>query len=142
MKRTSCRFCAVCVAVWVVLALSWQVRLGHTENRDSVDLQHEIDQQMTKGWVDAITEQDAVIDDLSYPLASLKVYDLKGFAKEKSSLTPGRYVAFIRDDKETRVYLLEGKGERPQSVDLPTPVGAEKKKDSSPLKKVDGVWKN
>jgi|GEM_PF-4436949 len=142
MKKTGCQFRVVCVATWIVLALSWQVPLTYGEDVVSLDLQHEIELQMTKGWVDSIGEQHIIIDDMSYSLASLKVYDLKGFAKEKSSLTPGRYVAFIRDDKETRVYLLEGKGERPQSVDLPTPVSAEKKKDTSTLKKVDGVWKN
>ncbi|WP_319585229.1 hypothetical protein [uncultured Desulfobulbus sp.] len=142
MRKISFQLCAACVAAGFLLAVSWQLRIAAAEDAMPSDLQHEIEFQMTKGWVDAVSEQGVVIDDMSHSLSSLKVFDHKGLAKERSSLKPGQYVAFIREEDGTRVYLLEGKGDRPEPTELSTSSRTVETKKEPSVRKVDGVWKN
>jgi hypothetical protein len=142
MKKNSFQLCTAGALAGFLLVMSWQVRIAEAEEAISPDLQHEIDFQMTKGWIDAVSEQEVVIDDMSHSHSSLKVFDHKGLAKEKSSLKPGQFVAFVREEGGTRVYLLEGKGQRPERPELSTSSQTVERKKEPVVQKVDGVWKN
>lgn len=112
------------------------------ESPTAETLTAEITSRMAKGWVDAVDEHSIVIDDMSFRRATLKVYDMKGLAKDVSSLAPGRYVAFRREEGKAVVYLIEGKGERPRPQDEMLSPSQGKSKDNQNVKKIDGVWKN
>lgn len=144
MKIISFRWFVVCIATaGTVLILSYPATPAEEVVQSVTDLQDQVELQMNKGWVDSVGENDVVIDDMSHPFSSLKVYDQKGFAKENSSLTPGRYVAFKREEGWTKVYLLDESGERPKLPDMTprTPTSTTEKNETL-IRHVDGVWKN
>lgn len=96
---------------------------------------------MQKGWVDALSEDMIVIDDLSSPLSSVTIYDQNGFIRRPSSLTVGQYIAFKRKSGKTVIHLLSEQVERPGSsrqASQSRNSGEEKKT----IQQVDGVWKN
>lgn len=134
------------VAVFIVG--SWRIPGASAENKrhESVDSHGriKIPAQMNRGWIDAIKGNEIVIDDLTYPVATMKIYDEKGFAKGKTSLIVGQHVAFKKEEKGgTVVYLLSGKGNRPQKIDASIVPAVRVSKDKkNPIHRVDGVWKN
>jgi hypothetical protein len=134
------------VAVFIVG--SWRVSGASAENKrhEIVDSRGRIKvpAQMNRGWIDAVKGHEIVIDDLTYPVATMKIYDEKGFSKGKTSLIVGQHVAFAKEEKGgTVVYLLRGKGNRPQKIDVSIVPAAPVSKDKKiPIRRVDGVWKN
>nr|WP_321467069.1 hypothetical protein [uncultured Desulfobulbus sp.] len=98
---------------------------------------------MNKGWVDSITADGIVIDDIYVPLSSVKLYDQGGFLKDISSLRVGEYVAFQRDGERMEIHQVDEVGERPGE----TATSVQKSSGSAPpsdkvIRQVDGVWKN
>jgi hypothetical protein len=134
--------------VAVSIVGSWRISGASAENKrhEIVDSHGriKIPAQMNRGWIDAVKGDEIVIDDLTYPVASMKIYDEKGFSKGKTSLIVGQHVAFTKEGKGgTVVYLLSGKGNRPQKIDASIVPAAPVSKDKkNPIRRVNGVWKN
>jgi len=137
----------ICIGVVAVMG-SWRVPLAIAEKEHgqiwASHVHDKIPAQMNRGWVDAVKDHEIVIDDMTYPVASMKIYDQKGFPGGKSSLSAGNHVAFKREEKGgTVVYLLSDKGQRPQKMKASTaPQASISKGKKSPIRQVDGVWKN
>jgi len=147
MKLSIVKCFSICIGV-VAFVCSWLVSLSLAEkDRGQVVASHVQDKvpaQMNRGWIDAVKDHEIVIDDMTYPVASMKIYDHKGLAKGKSSLIVGRRVAFKRAEQGgTVVYLLNDMGQRPQKMEPSTaPRDSISKGKKSPIRQVDGVWKN
>jgi len=98
---------------------------------------------MKKGWVDSITADGVVIDDIYAPLSSVKLYDKSGFLRDLSSLKVGEYVAFQHDDNLMEIHRIDEVGERPSSTDTKEPTNSGTTSPSETIiRQVDGVWKN
>ena len=99
--------------------------------------------KMNTGWIDAITAEGILIDDMLSPVSTVKVYDKNGFLKDISSLRVGQYVAFERDEQHTEIHFVDREEERPSSVNR---TGSGDSQGSAPaetgIRQVDGVWKN
>jgi hypothetical protein len=144
MKRRLTKHFAAYTTIGIVLLqlLSAPLYADEAEEASLADLRSVLDQKMNKGWIDALDDQVIIIDDVSYPITrELKIYDFNGSPKGLPSLVTGQFVAFKAGEQLKMIYILPGKGNRPEVLE-PSTVSNDEKSKGKALHYENGVWKN